>query len=220
MNRTTGIRRLCVFCGSSSGQRHHLDVAREVGRTVAAHGIELVYGGARVGTMGAVANGALDADGSVVGVIPRGLAELEVAHDGLSSLHVVDTMHERKSLMAELADAFVALPGGTGTLEELFEIWTWAQLELHTKPIGLLNVDGYYAPMLAMVDHMIDEGFLRLPYRDMLLVDNDLERLLSRFAEYCPPEYTWTEDGPTSNTPHLDDLDVPDATSRAGFALP
>ncbi len=159
-------------------------------------GLEIVYGGARIGTMGALADGAVEAGGSVIGVVPRVLVEKEVAHDGLARLHVVDTMHERKALMAELSDAFVALPGGAGMLEELFEIWTWAQLKLHTKPVGLLDVDGFYDPVLTMVDRMVEEGFLKPPYRDMLIVDDDPERLLDRFTAYRPPNYTWTEEAP------------------------
>ncbi|GAB2851163.1 LOG family protein [Lentzea nigeriaca] len=188
--------RIGVFCGSSAGRVRYLEVAGEVGRTLARRGIEVVYGGGRVGAMGAVADGALDAGGSVVGVIPESMVAWEIAHDGLTELHVVDTMHERKALMADLADGFVVLPGGAGTMDEFFEIWTWAQLELHAKPIGLLNVDGFYDPLLAMVDHMVAEGLLKEPYRDMVLVDDDVERLLDRFAEYRPPAYRWVEDAP------------------------
>lgn len=191
------MQRLCVFTGSSpGGDPAYAAAAGELGRALAGHGIGLVYGGASVGLMGAVADAALEAGAEVVGVIPQTLVDREIAHPGLSELRVVGSMHERKALMAELTDAFVALPGGAGTLEELFEVWTWAQLELHTKPIGLLNVDGFYAPLLAMVDHMIDEGFLKPPYRDLLLVDDDLKRLLARFADHRRPDYTWTEDGP------------------------
>ncbi|MFI9811523.1 LOG family protein [Saccharothrix variisporea] len=188
--------RVCVFCGSSSGRERHLEVARQVGARLAELGVEVVYGGGRVGTMGALADGALAAGGSVFGVIPRSLVELEVAHHGLTELHVVETMHERKARMAELADAFVTLPGGAGTLEEMFEVWTWAQLGLHAKPLGLLDVDGYYGHLLKMVDHMVEEGFLKPPYRDMLLVADDLDRLLDGFRGYQPPDYKWTEDGP------------------------
>ncbi|WP_433264617.1 TIGR00730 family Rossman fold protein [Actinosynnema sp. CS-041913] len=189
--------RVCVFCGSSSGRARHVEVAGQVGRMLAERGVEVVYGGGRVGTMGALADAVLSAGGSVVGVIPRSLVEWEVAHQGLTRLHVVETMHERKALMAELSDAFVTLPGGAGTLEELFEVWTWAQLGLHTKPVGLLDVDGYFAHLLKMVDHMVEEGFLKPPYRDMLLVEDDLERLLARFQTYRPPAYKWSDDGPT-----------------------
>jgi uncharacterized protein (TIGR00730 family) len=185
-----------VFCGSSAGRVRHVEVAAGVGRMLAERGIEVVYGGGRIGTMGAVADGALKAGGSVVGVIPRHMIEWEIAHDGLTKLHVVDTMHQRKALMADLSDAFVALPGGAGTMDELFEIWTWAQLELHAKPIGLLDVDGYYHHLVALIDHMVAEGFLKAPYREMVLVDDDFERLLNRLGRYEPPVYRWFEEAP------------------------
>jgi len=188
--------RICVFCGSSAGRVRHVRAAAEAGRLLARRGIEVVYGGGRVGTMGAVADGALNAGGPVIGVIPHHMVEWEIAHDGLTELHVVDTMHQRKALMADLSDAFVALPGGAGTLDEFFEIWTWAQLELHAKPIGLLNVGGYYDHLIAMIDHMVSEGFLKPAYREMVLVDDDLERLLDRFTDYVPPVYRWAEDAP------------------------
>ncbi|MEU4766519.1 TIGR00730 family Rossman fold protein [Actinosynnema sp. NPDC023794] len=190
--------RVCVFCGSSSGRVRHVEAAREVGRTLAERGIEVVYGGGRVGTMGALADGAMAAGGSVIGVIPRSLVDWEVAHENLTELHVVESMHERKALMAELADAFVTLPGGAGTLEELFEVWTWAQLGLHAKPVALLDVDGYFTHLIKMIDHMVEEGFLKPPYRDMLLVDHDLDRLLTRCGDYRTPDYTWTDDNPLS----------------------
>jgi uncharacterized protein (TIGR00730 family) len=188
--------RVCVFCGSSSGRVRHVEVAREVGRTLAQRGIGVVYGGGRVGTMGALADGALAAGGSVIGVIPRSLVDWEVAHGNLTELHVVESMHERKALMADLADAFVTLPGGAGTLEELFEVWTWAQLGLHSKPVALLDVDGYFTHLVEMIDHMVEQGFLKPPYRDMLLVDQVLDRLLARCADYRAPDYTWTDDEP------------------------
>lgn len=185
--------RICVFCGSSRGSADYLEAARQVGHTLATRGFEIVYGGARVGMMGAVADAALAAGGSVTGVIPRSLLDWEVAHDGLSALHVVPDLHRRKALMADLADAFIALPGGAGTLEETFEVWTWAQLGLHTKPVGLLDTGGYYTPLLRFLDHMTAEGFLRAPYRRMLIAEPDLDRLLERYARYRPPDYTWTE---------------------------
>jgi uncharacterized protein (TIGR00730 family) len=188
--------RICVFCGSSAGRVRHVRAATEAGRLLARRGVEVVYGGGRIGTMGAVADGALNAGGSVIGVIPHHMTEWEIAHDGLTELHVVDTMHQRKALMADLSDAFVALPGGAGTLDEFFEIWTWAQLDLHAKPIGLLNVDGYYDHLIAMIGHMVTEGFLKPAYREMVLVDDDLERLLDRFTDYVPPVYRWAEDAP------------------------
>ncbi|MCP2262212.1 hypothetical protein LX15_005946 [Streptoalloteichus tenebrarius] len=186
--------RVCVFCGSSTGRgERYLAAARELGRVLAERGIGLVYGGASVGTMGAVADAALAAGGEVVGVIPRGLLDRELAHQGLTELHVVADMHERKAMMAEKSDAFVALPGGVGTLEELFEVWTWAHLGIHRKPLALLDVDGYYADLRRFVDHMVREDFLREATRDMLIVDADPVRVLERFADYTPPEARWAD---------------------------
>lgn len=186
--------RLCVYCGSSNGSARYVEVAAHVGATLASRGIGIVYGGAHVGTMGALADSALAAGGEVVGVIPQSLVEWEIAHTGLSELHVVDTLHARKATMAELADGFIALPGGTGTLEEFFEVWTWAQLGLHTKPVGLLDVDGYFTHLRRFVDHMVDEGFTRAPYRDMLIAEPELDALLDAFTAYRPPAYKWAED--------------------------
>lgn len=175
--------RVCVFCGSSTGRgQGYAKAAEEVGTMLARRGITLVYGGAQVGSMGTVANAALDEGGEVIGVIPDGLFDREVPHTGLTELHVVADMHERKARMAALADGFLALPGGAGTLEELFEVWTWAQLGLHTKPIGLVDTDGYYQPLLRMIDHMVDEGFLRPGNRGLIAVDADPGELLDRFA--------------------------------------
>jgi uncharacterized protein (TIGR00730 family) len=154
---------------------------------LAERGVGLVYGGASVGIMGVLADAALAAGGEVVGVIPQQLVDHEIAHRGVSDLHVVADMHERKARMAAIADGFVALPGGAGTLEELFEVWTWAQLGLHAKPLGLLDVDRYYQPLLAFIDHMVTEEFLRRAYRDMLVVASDPGDLLDRFAGYEPP---------------------------------
>lgn len=183
------MKRLCVFCGSSPGVRPaYVQTARALGALLAARGVGVVYGGASIGVMGAVADGALQAGGEVIGIIPEKLAVREVSHDGLSALHVVDSMHERKALMAELSDAFVALPGGIGTFEELFEVWTWAQLGMHAKPCALLDVEGYYAPLLAFVEHSVAEGFLRPVYRDMLIVADDAESLLSRLADWQAPQ--------------------------------
>jgi uncharacterized protein (TIGR00730 family) len=187
--------RVCVFCGSSSGTgTAYLEAAREVGRTLAERGIDIVYGGAGVGTMGELADAALAAGGQVVGVIPRSLVDWEVAHGGLTEQHVVTNLHERKALMARLSDAFIALPGGAGTLDELFETWTWAQLGLHTKPVGLLDVKGYFQPMVQFLDHMVAEGFLRQPYRDMLIIEPEIAPLLDRCATYQAPSYKWTRD--------------------------
>ncbi len=186
--------RVCVYCGSSSGRGAYLETAAEVGTALAKSGAEIVYGGAHVGTMGALADAALAAGGTVIGVIPQNLVDWEVAHTGLTELHVVDTMHERKAKMVELADVFIGLPGGTGTLEEFLETWTWAQLGLHAKPLGLLDVDGFFTHFIRFLDHMVEEKFLRPPYRDMLLVDDDLGRLLERCAAYVPPNYVWSDD--------------------------
>jgi uncharacterized protein (TIGR00730 family) len=146
-----------------------------------------VFGGGHVGLMGAVADGALDAGGAAVGVIPRALVDRELAHEGLTELHVVESMHERKALMATLADGFVALPGGLGTFEELFEVWTWGQLGIHAKPFGLLNVAGYYGALLEFLDHSASQGFVRPGHRDLLLVDSDPVALLARMVDYRPP---------------------------------
>jgi uncharacterized protein (TIGR00730 family) len=186
--------RICVFCGSSNGSDTYLEVARTVGRTLAERGIGVVYGGAKAGTMGAVADGALAAGGEVIGVIPKSLVDWEVAHDGLTEQHIVDGLHARKALMAELSDGFVALPGGVGTMEELFEVWTWAQLGLHNKPVGLLDVNGFYDHLLRFTDTMVEEGFLRKPYRDVLLVDSDLPSLLEQFAAYKPLTNRWSKE--------------------------
>jgi uncharacterized protein (TIGR00730 family) len=179
------IRRVLVFCGSSPGARaEYATSARELGGLLAARGHGLVYGGASVGLMGAVADGALAAGGEVIGVIPRRLVEHEIAHNGLTELREVETMHERKALMAELSDAVIALPGGTGTLDELFELFTWSQLGLHHKPIGLLDVAGYWQPLLAMLDHMVAERLLRAEHRDTLLVERDPIALLDALDGY------------------------------------
>jgi len=182
------IERVCVFCGSNPGLRPvYAEAARALGRTLAERGMGLVYGGARVGLMGAVADTVLAAGGEAIGVIPHALVAREVAHSGLTELHVVNSMHERKALMADLAGAFVALPGGYGTLDELCEILTWSQLGLHPKPVGLLNVEGYFDPLLALFDRAVEEGFLPAPHRGLALADTDPARLLDRFAAYEPP---------------------------------
>jgi uncharacterized protein (TIGR00730 family) len=188
---------ICVFCGSSPGtDPAYLAAAEHVGRTLAERDVGLIYGGASVGTMGALADAALAAGGKVTGVIPQSLVDREIAHPGLSELHVVADLHERKAKMASLADAFLALPGGVGTLEELFEVFTWAQLGLHHKPIALLDVVGYYEPMLRFMDHMAEQGFLRREYRDMLVVDTDVAEVLDRYADYrAPQDRSSTEHG-------------------------
>ena len=180
--------RICVFCGSSMGfSPRYAEQAAELGKLLAQRGIGLVYGGASVGTMGVVADAALAAGGEVIGVIPEALSSVEISHAGLSELHVVKDMHERKAKMAALSDGFLALPGGAGTLEELFEVWTWAQLGLHGKPIGLVDVDGYYGPLVTFADHMVTEGFVKPEYRELLMVDADAAALLDRFETYEPP---------------------------------
>jgi uncharacterized protein (TIGR00730 family) len=183
-----GLRRLCVFCGSNAGARpEYVASARRFAAELVARGIGLVYGGSNVGIMREVADTVLAGGGEVLGVIPQALVERERAHRGLTRLHVVQTMHERKALMNELADGFVALPGGLGTLEEIFEAWSWAQLGSHAKPCALLNVAGYYDALLAFLDHAVREQFLRPEHRAMLLVDDDPARLLDRCATYRAP---------------------------------
>ncbi len=175
------MRRVCVFCGASSGQRPaYAEAARGFGSAVAARGLGLVYGGGRVGLMGAVADGALASGGEVVGVIPQALVERELAHGGLTELHVVGSLHERKALMADLADAFVALPGGFGTLDELMEQLTWSQLGLHAKPVGLLDVEGFWRPLIALARHATDEGFVRESDLGAIAVGDEPEALLDR----------------------------------------
>lgn len=167
-----------------------------LGRTLAARGIGLVYGGGNVGLMGIIADSCMKAGGEVIGVIPRFLMELEVGHGALTDLRVVKTMHERKALMADLSDGFIALPGGIGTMEELFEVWTWGQLGEHEKPVGLLDVAGYYDSMRTFIDHMVAEGFLRDHHRAMLMVETEAEPLLDRLAAYEPPKQPkWVTSG-------------------------
>jgi hypothetical protein len=181
------VNRLCVFAGSSPGTRgEYRQAAVDLGGSLAARGIGLVYGGARVGLMGALADAALQSGGEVIGVMPRALVAKEVAHTGLSELKVVSSMHERKQLMADLADGFIALPGGLGTLEELAEILTWAQLGLHLKPVGLVNVEGYYARLIEFLDHSVGERFLAPVHRSLLLVAETPERLLGLMASHRP----------------------------------
>jgi uncharacterized protein (TIGR00730 family) len=181
------MRRVLVFCGSSPGRLPaYVDAAGALGAELAAQGLGLVYGGAQVGLMGAVADAVLAQGGEVIGVIPRMLVEKEVAHTGLSDLRVVETMHERKALMESLADGVIALPGGFGTLEELFEIVTWAQLGLHSKPVGLLNVAGYFDQLLVFIDNMVAERFVRAEQREALLVADSPAELVARMAAYQP----------------------------------
>ena len=182
------LRTVCVFCAANPGVHDaYAAQARAMGRYLAESGRRVVYGGGRTGLMGALAAGALDAGGEVVGIMPRHLVEREVAHTGLTTLHVVESMHERKALLAELSDGFLAMPGGLGTMEELFEIWTWGQLGLHRKPYGLLEVNGFFAPLLAFLDHAVDEGFIARANRDLLVVDTDPAALVARMEAAEPP---------------------------------
>jgi uncharacterized protein (TIGR00730 family) len=189
------LRRICVFCGSSPGASPEFARAAEAfGRALAEAGIGLVYGGASVGLMGRLADSALAGGGEVIGVIPRALVDQEVAHHDLADLRIVASMHERKALMADLADGFVALPGGLGTLDELFEILTWAQLALHQKPVGLLDVGAYFAPLLAFLDGAVAARFLAPAHRAMLLVGDDPAALLATFRAYqAPPPFKWLD---------------------------
>jgi uncharacterized protein (TIGR00730 family) len=182
------MKRICVFAGSNPGSRtEYRAAAQELGQTIVRRGLGLVYGGARVGLMGALADAVLAAGGHVTGVIPEALAAKEVAHDGLSDLRIVPSMHTRKSAMADLADGFIALPGGWGTLEEFFEVLTWAQLGLHAKPCGLLNVQGFFDRLLSFLDHSIDERFVRRENRSMVMASSSPDDLLDRFERYRPP---------------------------------
>jgi uncharacterized protein (TIGR00730 family) len=182
------LARICVFCGSSPGAKpEYGEAARQLGLALVERGIELVYGGGRIGLMGQIARTVLEAGGKVIGVIPRQLVERELAFTQASELRVVGSMHERKALMAELADGFIALPGGLGTIEELFEVLTWAQLGIHRRPCGLLDVAGYYRPLMEFVDHAVQEQFVDAAHRALLLIDADPTRLLERFQTYEPP---------------------------------
>lgn len=182
-------RRICVFCGSSFGARQsYAEAAASLARYLAGNKIGIVYGGAKVGLMGILADAALQAGGEVVGVIPQALVEKEVAHSGLSDLRVVDSMHERKELMANLSDAFIALPGGYGTLEEFCEVVTWTQMGLHRKPCGVLNIEGYYDKLLQLFDHALAEQFLKPVHRQMVISDSCPESLVRRLLEYESPQ--------------------------------
>ena len=179
------IKNLAVFCGSSSGINSiYIEHAEEFGRELAKNNKTLIYGGAQVGCMGALADASLHGGGNVIGVIPQKLRDVEIAHDRLTELHVVNTMHERKSKMAELADGFVALPGGAGTLEEWFEVFTWSQLGYHEKPCGLLNVNNFFDPLINMLDHTIEQGFMNKNYREMIIVSSNPKELLEKMDSY------------------------------------
>ncbi len=183
------IKRICVYCGSSPGKNPaYLLAAKHLAKLLCDRGIGLVYGGAAIGVMGAVADAVLEAGGEAIGVIPKSLAVKEVAHDGLSELHVVASMHERKAMMSELADGFIALPGGWGTLEEVFEILTWAQLGFHHKPCGLLNVEGYYNGLIGFLENMFEQQFVNNLCRPMLMESHQPGALLDQFATYKAPK--------------------------------
>lgn len=191
------MRRLCIFCGSNVGSRHEYPAAaRQFAAATARRGLGLVYGGGNIGLMGVVADAALAAGGEVIGVIPSALQAKELAHAGLTQLHVVRSMHDRKALMADLSDGFVALPGGYGTLEELFEILTWAQLGIHAKPVGLLDTAGFFGPLLTFLDHQVEERFLKSKHRALVHVAAEPERLLDMLQKAPPPpaEPKWLDE--------------------------
>lgn len=183
------MKRITVFCGSSIGSLEEFkSEANRLGQTLAKNNIELVYGGAKIGLMGTVADGVLQEGGKAIGVLPHFLSSKEIAHDQLTELILVESMHERKTKMHELCDGFIALPGGFGTMEELFEILTWAQLGLHKKPIGLLNTKGFYDHLMILIQNMVDNGFLKKMNQDMLLVSDDIDDLLKQMNNYVAPE--------------------------------
>ncbi|HEY2092220.1 MAG TPA: TIGR00730 family Rossman fold protein [Thermoanaerobaculia bacterium] len=182
------MQRICVFCGSNRGARaEYADAARVLAAALVRDDLTLVYGGGRVGLMGVIADEVLRLGGRAIGVIPRPLWDREVGHANLTEVRIVETMHERKATMADLSDAFIALPGGLGTLEEIFEIWTWAQLGMHAKPCGFLDVAGYYTPLMQFLDRAVSEAFIRPDMRNATIVEGDPERMLARFREYVPP---------------------------------
>jgi uncharacterized protein (TIGR00730 family) len=192
------LKRICVFCGSSTGARPaYRAAAQRLGELLAERGIGLVYGGASVGLMGTVADGALARGGEVIGVIPESMMRREIGHQGLTRLHVVETMHERKALMADLSDAFIALPGGYGTLEEMCEAVTWSQLGIQSKPCGLLNVEQYWADLLRFLDHAVDENFVTPENAQLIMVARTPERMLERLSEWTPPSHIkkWLDKG-------------------------
>ncbi|MCP4267085.1 MAG: TIGR00730 family Rossman fold protein [Candidatus Brocadiaceae bacterium] len=182
------MKRICVYCGSSTGKNpEYIDSARALAKELVIRHIGLVYGGANVGIMGEIANTVLAGGGEVVGVIPKSLVEKEVSHNGLTELRIVDSMHERKAIMAEISDGFIALPGGLGTIEELFEVLAWSQLGFHKKPCALLNVKQYYASLCLFLDHAVEEQFIKSIHREMLLVENEPSKLLDSMESYNPP---------------------------------
>jgi hypothetical protein len=191
-SETSNCMNLCVYCGTAFGaDPAYLAAAQATGAYLASEGIGLVYGGAKVGLMGAVADAALAAGGKVIGIMPRALVEREIAHMGLSEMHVTGSMHERKALMAEVSDGFIALPGGPGTLDEIVEQWTWGLLGIHEKPSGFLNVRGYYDPLLQMMRRIAGEGFVGAQYVDMLVFEESIEPMVERFRAYHAPPPKW-----------------------------
>ncbi len=184
----TPIKSICIYCGSSPGRLDAYGLAAcALANALVSRNIKLVYGGAGIGLMGLVADQVLELGGEAIGVIPKALAHKEVAHKNLTELHVTESMHERKMLMAELSDGFIALPGGIGTLEELFEIWTWAQLGFHNKPCGLLNIEGYYDSLIGFLDHVLAEQFVKKEHHALLIVETNPDVLLDRYVNYQPP---------------------------------
>ena len=189
MGTNNSIKRICVFCGSNHGARSaYTDAAQQLGKALVSQGMGLVYGGGSIGMMTVVADAVLKEKGEVIGVIPHALSSKEFAHNGLTELHLVSSMHERKAMMAELSDAFIAMPGGFGTLDEFFEIITWAQLGLHTKPIGLLNVGGYFDLLLKFIDYMLRERFISAEHRQLIITSRNPEELLSALIRYKPSQ--------------------------------
>lgn len=185
------MKRVCVFCGANKGSiPAYADAVRRIGKTLAKRKIGVVYGGGNIGLMGLLADTVLSAGGEVVGVIPRFMKKQEVAHEDLTQLFVVGSMHHRKAKMEVLSDGFIALPGGIGTLEEFFEVWSWAQLGIHVKPFGILNVAGYFNPLIAMMDHIVSQGFMKQKHRDMVSVDSDIDALLDKMEAYRSPKQT------------------------------
>ncbi|PXW22673.1 LOG family protein [Paraburkholderia caballeronis] len=189
------MKAVCVYCGSSMGASPvYAEAAKAFGRALVAANLGLVYGGGKVGLMGVIADEVMAAGGRAIGVIPELLVDKEVGHNGLSELHVVPDMHHRKKMMADLSDAFVALPGGAGTLEELFEVYTWAQLGYHHKPVAVLNIDGFYDPLISLLTHTVSEGFMRQTYFDLLQIDTDPAKLIGKLQSYRPPaKDKWSE---------------------------
>ncbi len=189
------MKRICVFCGSNRGMRNqYIEAAQELGKVLVKRNLGLVYGGGNVGLMGIIADSVLAEGGEAIGVIPQSLVDREVAHQSLTKMHIVNSMHERKALMADLSDGFIAMPGGMGTFDEFCEILTWAQLGIHQKPCGVLNVENYFTPLLKMFDHAMDEGFLRDAHRDLMIEATKPEILLDLFDNYQPkPVAKWMD---------------------------